>query len=214
MSVGYLRALRLLHETFRTYPASARIHILGRFLSCPFLRTLDVVPACARVLDIGAGHGTFARLVVEERAAEVIAVDPDLRKTLHPYRHPKVRFVAGFDDAIRGEFDVVSMFDVLYRLAPEQRDAIFARILQRLKPGGMFLLKEVGRASGLKHAWNRTQELISDNLFGLTVGEGFYVETDAELRTRIERAGFTRFTATRIDAGYPHAHTLYTAHRP
>lgn len=214
MPVGYLRALGLLHQTFHTYPPAARLHILGRFLSCPFLRTLDVVPVGARVLDIGAGHGTFARLAVEERAAEVIAVDPDLRKTLHAYRHPKVRFVAGFDDAIRGEFDVVSMFDVLYRLSPEQRDALFARILERLKPGGLFLLKEVGRANGLKHVWNRTQELISDNLFGLTVGEGFYVETDEELRVRMERAGFTGFAAKRIDRGYPHAHTLYTAHRP
>ena len=68
MSLGYIGALRLLHKTFRNHPAGQRLHILGRFLSAPFMRTLDVIPAGARVLDIGAGHGTYARLIVEERA--------------------------------------------------------------------------------------------------------------------------------------------------
>ncbi|HEX9162980.1 MAG TPA: hypothetical protein VF980_14840, partial [Thermoanaerobaculia bacterium] len=104
MPLGYLRALRLLHQTFRQHPAGQRLHILGRFLTAPFMRTLDVIPPGSRVLDLGAGHGTYPRLVVEERAREVIAVEPDLRKTLIAFKHPKVKFVAGYDDCIRGTF--------------------------------------------------------------------------------------------------------------
>src|SRR5215212_7319682 len=102
MSVGSFRALRILHRSFSTYPAGQRLHILIRFLTAPFLRTLDDVPAGARVLEIGSGHGAFARLLVEGRASLVVAVDPDPRKSLLPSPSPKVLKVAGYDDCIRG----------------------------------------------------------------------------------------------------------------
>ena len=214
MSLGYLRALRLLHATFHNYPITQRLHILGRFLTTPFLRTLDVIPAGARVLDIGAGQGTFPRLLVAERASEVIAVEPDLRKALIAYRHPKVRFVAGFDDCIRGQFDVIVLYDVLYRLPPEARDALFRRICERLRPGGLFVIKDIDPSNRLKWSWNRIQETISDRLFGLTMGEGLYGETREQIAERMARAGFTDFQWKRVDLGYPHAHIIYTARRP
>jgi hypothetical protein len=118
MSLGYFRAVRLLHRSFRSYPAAQRLHILIRFLTAPFLRTLDDVPLGARVLEIGSGHGVFARLAAEERASVVIAVDPDLRKSVLPSPSPKVRKVAGYDECIRGTFDAVALLDVAYRLPP------------------------------------------------------------------------------------------------
>lgn len=214
MPVGYIRALRLLHETFRRHPPRQRAHILGRFLSAPFLRTLDVIPNGARVLDIGSGHGTYARLIVEERAREVIALEPDLRKVHTAFQHPQVRFVCGFDDCIRGEFDVVAMFDVIYRLPPEERDQLFRRVYERVRPGGLFVIKELDPASPWKRHWSRMQESMMDRFFGLTLGEGFYLETRDEVGHRLASAGFTGFQWKRIDAWYPHAHILYTARKP
>ena len=213
MSLRYLRALRLLHRTFRHHPAGQRVHILGRFLTAPFLRTLDVIPVGARVLDIGAGHGTYPRLIVEERAREVIAVEPDLRKTLIAFRHPKVKFVAGFDDCIRGQFDVIVVYDVIYRLPPEARDALFQRIFERVRPGGLFVLKDLDPSNRLKWMWNRIQETVSDKLFGLTIGEGFYIDTRDQIGERMARAGFTDFQWKRVDFGYPHAHIVYSARK-
>lgn len=211
MSLGYFRALRLLHQTFRDYPLTQRFHILGRFLTAPFLRTLDVIPVGARVLDIGSGQGTYPRLIAEERAREVIAVEPDIRKTLIAYKHPRVKFVTGFDNCIRGEFDVIVVYDVIYRLPPEERDALFKRIYDRVKPGGLFVLKDLDPSNRLKWTWNRIQETISDRFLGLTIGEGFYVDTREQIAERMARAGFKDFEWKRVDSGYPHAHIIYTA---
>ena len=214
MPIGYLRALRLLHRTFASYPATQRLHILGRFLTAPFLRTLDVIPEGARVLDIGSGQGSYPRLIVEERAREVIAVEPDLRKTLIGFQHPKVRWVAGFDDCIRGTFDVIVIYDVIYRLDTASRDALFARCFERVRPGGLFILKDLDPSNRWKHTWNRIQETISDAVFHLTIGEGFHIETREEVAARMARTGFVDFEWERVDRGYPHAHIIYTARRP
>ena len=212
MQLGLTRALRLLHHTFHHHPLTQRLHILGRFLSAPFLRTLDVIPNGARVLDIGAGHGTLARLIAEDPSASAVALEPDLRKTLLAYKHPRVRFVIGFDDCIRGSFDVVTLYDVLYRIPPTERDALFRRIYERVKPGGTFVLKDIDPSIRLKFRWNKLQENLADKL-GLSLGSQFENDTIAEVTERMARAGFTGMQWKRIDRGYPHGHILYTARR-
>lgn len=214
MTLGYIGALTLLHKTFRDHPARQRLHILLRFLSAPFMRTMDVIPRGSRVLDVGAGHGTYARLIVEERAREVVALEPDIRKAMTAFRHPKVRFVAGYDDCLRGTFEVVVMYDVIYRLSSAERDAVFKRLLERLKPGGLFVIKDMDPSRRLKWQWNRLQEAIMDRFLGLTIGEGLHTDTIEQMQERMTRAGFTAFEWKRVDSGYPHAHILYTARRP
>lgn len=212
MPLGTFEALRLLHQTFHRHPPLQRLHILGRFLTAPFLRTLDAIPTGARVLDIGAGHGTYARLIAGARGAEVVALEPDLRKTLAAYSHPNVRFIAGFDDCIRGSFDAVVLYDVLYRIPPAERDALFARVFARLKPGGTFVLKDIDPSRRVRHHWNKLQERIAD-AFGLSLGSQFDSDSIARVSERMARAGFTGLQWKRVDAGYPHAHVLYTARR-
>src|SRR6188474_495462 len=135
MSIGYVRALRILHRAFRNYPPGHRLHILIRFLTCPFLRTIDDIPQGARVLDIGSGHALYGVLAAEERAREVVAVDPDIRKSLLPTPHPKIRKIAGYDDCLRGAFEAVVIFDVAYRMPPDERRKLFKSVFARLKPG-------------------------------------------------------------------------------
>lgn len=212
MPLGTIHALRLLHRTFRHHSPTQRLHILGRFLSVPFLRTLDAIPNGAGVLDIGAGHGTFARLIAEARGAKVVALEPDLRKTLAAYKHPNVRFVAGFDDCIRGSFDAVVLYDVLYRIPPAERDALFHRVFARVKPGGTFVLKDIDPSSRVRYHWNKLQENIADKI-GLSLGEQFDSDSIGAISDRMARAGFTGLQWKRIGYGYPHAHILYTARR-
>lgn len=214
MTLGWFSALRILHRTFRHYPPSARIHILIRYFTCPFTRTLDVIPAGARMMDIGAGHGSYAKLAVEQGAREVIAVEPDLRKSLLPFVDPRVKFVAAFDDAIAGSFDAIVIYDATYRIPIPERHALFRRVYQRLKPGGLFILKDLDPEARLKMKWARFQEAVSDALLGVSIGQGFIYESRSEIESTLAGIGFSDFRARRVDRGYPHSHVIYTARRP
>lgn len=206
--------MRILHRAFGRYPLRHRAHMLVRFLTCPFLRTIDDVPADARVLEIGSGHGLFARLLTEERVREVVAVEPDVRKSLLPSPSPKIRKVAGYDEAVRGRFDAVIMYDVTYLMTPAVRRGVFERAFQRLIPGGTFVLKEMDNSHPLKMKWTRIQEWLNHRFLHLTIGSGFVYETVAELEALLREIGFIDFKARAIDRGYPHPHMIFTARRP
>src|SRR6185436_14390915 len=165
---SYLRALLVLHRTFRRRSIGTRVHILIRFLTAPFLRVLRHVPATARTsLEIGAGHGVFSRLLAE-RGIRAYGVEPDTRKL---GRVDRVQLIVGYDDCIRGAFDVVAILDVLYAIPIAEWDALLARVFARVAPGGTLLIKEMDADARLKNAWNRTQEWLSMNLLRITKAE-------------------------------------------
>jgi 2-polyprenyl-3-methyl-5-hydroxy-6-metoxy-1,4-benzoquinol methylase len=201
-----MRNVAVLYRAFRSFPPGARAHTLIRFLTCPLLRVADRVPPGGTLLDIGAGHGVFA-VLVRDRVARVVAVEPDLRKVL-PLAG--CRFIVGYDDVIRGSFDVITIIDVLYKIPIAEWDALLARIAARLKPGGMLIVKEMDPTERFKNRWNRLQEAAASAL-GLTLGESFSYEAPVDFSARLKRHGFARVDVERIDAWYPHPHLLYVA---
>lgn len=212
--MGLREAMRLLRRALRGAPRAARLHALGRLLTCPFLAVVARLPPGGRLLDLGAGHGVFALLATASgAAASAVALEPDLRKPLVTFRDPRVRLVAGYADAVAGRFDAVSVLDVLYRLPHGDWDAFLAAAHDRLRPGGTLLLKEIDPTRPWKGAWNRLQERGAD-LLGLTLGDAFSYETPAAMTARLERLGFTAAASADLGRGYPHAHVLYTARRP
>jgi len=203
-----MRAFIVLYRAFRSFPPTARAHTLIRFLTCPLLRVVERVPRGATLLDIGAGHGVFA-VLVRDRVSRVVAVEPDLRKVLPV---AGVRCVIGFDDVIRGSFDVITIIDVLYKIPTSEWDALLARIASRLNPGGTLIIKEMDPTERLKNRWNRLQERAASAL-GLTLGESFSYEAPAEFTARLQKHGFASVDVQRIDKWYPHPHLLYVAQK-
>ncbi|MBV8519885.1 MAG: class I SAM-dependent methyltransferase [Acidobacteria bacterium] len=206
-------AIALLRRVYRGTPPAARVHVAIRFLTCPFPRMLDVLPESGRVLELGAGHGIYAYLAAANPRLRVFAVEPDLRKSLPPHA-PGVRWIAAFDDAIRGAFDAILVADVVYLLTLDERVTLYRRIYERLAPGGTFVLKELDPARGLKIRWARLQESLNNAFLHVTLGRGFVYQTREELEATLRAIGFTDFAARRIDRGYPHPHILYTARKP
>lgn len=204
-----MRGLIVVYRTYRRSPFAARVHTIVRFLTCPFLRVVPFVPAGATLLEIGAGHGVFARLARERGARRAIAVEPDLRK-LHAV--DGIDVVAGFDSAIRGTFDVVAIVDVLYKVPIAEWDAFLSRAAARVAPGGMLLIKEQDPTARIKNSWNRGQEWLASKL-RLTLGASFSYEAPAAFVARLQRLGLDA-RAVRIDRGYPHPHILYVSSRP
>lgn len=211
MQVSRRTAVRALRRTFAQQHWRVRAHVLGRYHSCPYLRTLHHVAAGSHVLDVGAGHGLFAVLALEAGAASVTALEPDLRKTLSSLRHPHIRFVAGLVEAVGGDFDLVTLFDVLYRVPLAERDRLLSALRHRLRPGGTLLIKELDPERRFKSAWNRAQEWVSDRFLGITLGHGLHYETSARLLERLTANGFERCAVEDIGSGYPHAHVAYIA---
>ena len=207
----FIRSLILLHRTFGSLPAKARLHALLRFLSAPLLRVAREVPRGGLLLDLGAGHGVFARLALDAGARRVVAVEPDARKLFR--RVGGIDFVLGYDDCIRGSFDAVAIIDVLYKIPSTEWDALLARVAARLKPGGRLIIKEQDPTAKVKNSWNRAQEWLV-SLVGLTLGESFAYEAPRDFVARLERAGFTDVQSKRIDLLYPHPHVLYVGTVP
>src|SRR4029079_2165066 len=106
-------------------------------------------------------------------------------------REPRLRFVAGYADALRGRFAAVSILDVLYRLPIDRWDDLLATARDALEPGGVLLLKEIDPTHRLKFAWNRLQERGAD-LLGLTLGDAFSYESPAAMAARLKRLGFVK----------------------
>jgi 2-polyprenyl-3-methyl-5-hydroxy-6-metoxy-1,4-benzoquinol methylase len=203
--VGFIRALIVLHRVFRKRSPRDRIHILLRLLTSPMLRVLHELPPNASLLDIGAGHGLFVALASGPR--RVVAVEPDARK-VRPI--DDIEFVIGFDDAITGTFDAISIVDVLYKIPLDEWDTLLLRCRSRLSAAGILIIKEQDPTARFKNAWNAIQERGASAL-GLTLGEAFTYEAPSDLIARLTRLGFADAQSKRIDFGYPHPHVMYTA---
>jgi len=214
MPTSQLAAARFLRRVYRDYPRAHRLHVLVRYITCPFVRTLDDLPAGGRMLEIGAGHGIYSYLAANDRTRRVYAVEPDLRKALHPRHAPGVQWIAGFDEAVRGTFDTIVIYDATYRMSIAYRTELYRRVFDRLRPGGTFILKDMDPGHRWKMKWARLQEWLSDTFLKVSIGEGFIYQSRAEVEETLRAIGFEDFRARAIDGGYPHPHVIYSARRP
>lgn len=209
-SPGYAHASRLVWAGFSGAPIGTRAHVLGRFLSCPFLRTFEVLPR-GSILDVGGGHGLFARLAIEGGAERVTVVEPDARKIPHAWKHERIEYVAGYADAVTGSFDAVTLFDVLYRIPLDARASLYENLRARSRPGGVVMIKDLDPTARLKFGWNWVQEFVSDRFLGLTLGDAFTYEAPEKIEHDLAAAGFHAVRSVRIDRGYPHSHIAFVA---
>jgi 2-polyprenyl-3-methyl-5-hydroxy-6-metoxy-1,4-benzoquinol methylase len=146
-----------------------RLQRLRPFI-CPFESLLDKLPPDSRVLDIGCGAGLFLGLAARsDRRARGAGFDVD--KGAIAVANAMARR-SGIDGAVRferrdveegypeGPFDVAAMIDVMHHIPPHAQRGVFAQVAGCLRPGGLFIYKDIAGDDRIRATANRCHDLV------------------------------------------------------
>jgi 2-polyprenyl-3-methyl-5-hydroxy-6-metoxy-1,4-benzoquinol methylase len=196
-----------------------RLHVLGRWRSCPFPALESRVPRAGDVLDIGCGFGLFSTyLALSSSERRVHGVDIDERKITLARRaaarldatRGTVAFEVAGPDLPDGPFDAITIVDVLYLLGPEAGGDLLDRAAKRLAPGGVLLAKEIDRHPAWKYRLSRAQEVAATRVFRFTAGDEISFAPPEVYADRLRAAGL-EVTCVPLDRGSLHPHHLIEA---
>lgn len=140
---------------------------------CPLDLLIEQVPAGSRVLDVGCGGGLLAaHLVVSGRADEIHGIDaskPAIDIAQSMAGHLKAiapNAVVRFEHRMvqqglpEGLYDVVCLVDVLHHVPVEAQERAFLDAASRVKPGGVFLYKDMADGPVWCSGMNRLHDLV------------------------------------------------------
>ena len=209
--------------TLRAYRAAARgdrLHVLVRWLTCPFPPVVDVLPSEGRVLEVGCGHGLFSGYLARRSPRlHVTGVDIDADKIAvaaasEPVAGGRLTFAVGDSGAVpAGPWDAVVLVDVLYLLDEKSQRALLESCAAALSPGGVLVVKDMATTPRWKARWNAFQEGLSVRVLKITEGSPDFVFVDPDERARwLVAAGLRDVRMRRLDRGRVHPHHLLVGH--
>ena len=211
-----MRALSL----YRDQSPGVRLHTRLRAWSAPLDAVVAAFPLTGRMLDIGCGHGLVANeIALRSSDARVLGIDlsetkiASARATAGTRSNVEFRHVA-LEDVSETGFDAVGLIDVLY-LVPEPLWTPFLKTcFDKLAPGGVCVLKEIGTEPRWKFERLKLQEFMSTRILRITKGDTMHFESGERLKQRLTEVGFEKVEIRRLDAGFTSPHLLLTAKRP
>jgi 2-polyprenyl-3-methyl-5-hydroxy-6-metoxy-1,4-benzoquinol methylase len=209
-------AARATLRAYRAAPRGDRLHVLVRWLSCPFPPVVEELPSVGRVLEVGCGHGLFSGYLARRSPRlRVHGVDIDTDKIAvaaasEPLTDGRLDFAVGDSGSVPdGPWDAVVLIDVLYLLDEAAQRALLESCAAVLAPGGVLVVKDMATRPRWKARWNAMQEALSVRVLKITAGSPEFVFTDPDERARwLVAAGLGDVRARRLDRGRVHPHHL------
>lgn len=146
-----------------------------------------VAPAGARVLDFGAGIGTFVR-AAGAAGWDARGIERSAAARERAARENGVELQADLADA-PGAFDVVTMWDVVEHLRDPR--AVVESLRARLRPGGSMIFETAN--------WESWGRLALGDVWGLFLFDHQYYFSPASLQALLEGAGLGDFRLLPVD---------------
>lgn len=173
-----------------------RLYSSIRFLILrqPFLEEIgQYLPSKGRILDLGSGFGLFSLYFASTGPdREIVGVElnegrvEQARKSAKKLGLDHVQYHVGdvLEWEAAGQFDAIYMLDVIHHLPMEYVPEFLGKLHSLLKPGGIFIIKEVADRPLFKMWFT----LLLDRLMvGMT--EPIHYWSPPELQGHLERLG-------------------------
>ena len=150
-------------------------------------------------MDIGCGYGFMSYMLhFVAPGRNMLGVDYDADKIAvaqHSYiRNEQVQFrAADITQYEIPEKDAYVMLDVLHYLQPDQQADLIRRCMDKLRPGGIIIVRDGDAAMEKKHRGTKLTELFSTRLLGFnkTANHPLSFFSSATLRQTVESHGGT-----------------------
>lgn len=219
MSRASFRALA--RKAAARYPARdryARHFAYGKLTRDPVFEHIvskGLLPAGARILDLGCGQGLLAALLSATDSDgdwQYCGIDMSARdiERARAAGGPRCEFLAGdIRSAAFGAADVAVLLDVLHYVDPAAQRDVLRRVRSALAPQGVLLLRVADACAGLRFRVTEAIDLAVTRLRGHRIARLHSLPL-AERRAQLEREGF-RVEARPMSEGTPFANVLMVA---
>jgi 2-polyprenyl-3-methyl-5-hydroxy-6-metoxy-1,4-benzoquinol methylase len=171
--VGAVQLERIAKDLYTDGPWLMRKMMHFRIRICPYERLIAEIPAGCSVLDIGCGGGLLLALLAGcERLGSGVGFDSS---------RPAIETAMRMQDKLRqrnpscnlhffrldvaetwpsGQYDVVSLIDVLHHVPRSQQATVFEMAANKVKPGGLLVYKDMSDHLFLPAVLNRLHDLV------------------------------------------------------
>jgi 2-polyprenyl-6-hydroxyphenyl methylase/3-demethylubiquinone-9 3-methyltransferase len=184
---------------YRPLPLSYRIFVRARFWLSDLFSLERYVPESGSILDIGCGHGLFSNLLaLKSPTRNVLGVDIDARRIQAARRtvagRKNIRFETSDASLLPpGQWDAITISDVMYLLSREHQIAVLHAVARALKPGGMLVWKTQVCQPHWKYCVTYAEEWLMTHL-GLTRGDCLCFLGEKESNDAMRAAGLSATT--------------------
>lgn len=200
-------------------PRRERLHVAGRLRSCPVSAIAAATPTEGRILDFGCGHGAVSLyLALSGPDRRITGVDVDEHKLVEARGAAAMAGVpVAFEHAApdyrpTGEWDAITIVDVLYLLGEKASLEVLDAAAAALAPGGLLLVKELDVTPRRKFWFAAAQEVLATKVLRITKGSQLHFTSPQEMGARLSASGLT-VEHRSLHAGRVHPHHLIVARR-